>query len=224
MHKIIDLTLEHEGIVFGGYLRDMISGDEPSDIDIMFSRFSDYQCFLQELFQMAYCKIEDRTVKEGEREKIGYTINGRFYRIHFSAADLSHTGVSYIDVVIPTGSGDFLPDADVNQLALTPAGLKIRSMVNGYLCSCGEEELDLFTVIDNIHKKQVKFFDLCPQSRREKMLCMGYVDVAILSYREDKPDEESPDPYLQEQLQKGDIIEIEIIGEIIEIAAPKRRR
>lgn len=149
--RIIKLASSCDGMVFGGYLRDVISGETPKDMDIWFRSNTDIQQFIIDMAMLCSIRLE-----KVENTEYGY---GSFihYRLYCDYMSLEH-----IDLVV-RGEWHNL-DVDVNMLYL------FRGELRAY-------HGDILDILANIGKKQFKRLPHCTNNRQAKMVAKGWTEV-----------------------------------------------
>lgn len=146
----LSILYRNKGVVYGGYVRDMIAGVKPRDIDVVLPA-DKWQGFVQELLEAGYAshgkQDNDATLftKEGYLDVEAYACEDN----------------SYDDVFIgPEAS----PDFDVNTLAYD--GVKMYNWVD-------PNGMDFFVILKHIQDRQAVRME--PEDDRvEKMIAKGY--------------------------------------------------
>lgn len=147
---IADVTAR-EGAIFGGYIRDIIAGENPSDIDVQFATQSQAENFILSISRRCYIMV----VKPERFYNEGYTASN-VDRILFNRA----IGITHIDVFV--GPFPNVKDYDVNMLVQQGKQLFSR------------HSDPILETISNIKRKQCR--ELCPiPQRRQRMKEKGWV-------------------------------------------------
>lgn len=158
--QIIEIALRHNGIVFGGFLRDKIAGNKPRDLDLFFSEEKAVHAFTFELMENAPWR---RAIVAK-----GYYNGMQCAVTHHRLISPHMTEVEYIDVLYSSHGVQKLPwayrrDADVNMLWRDRRGLYVYG-----------SDLDLFEIIRNCQTKQFVELSGMTEKRRQKLLAAGW--------------------------------------------------
>jgi hypothetical protein len=124
IQKVASFILENRYTIFGGYVRDLLAGKKPNDIDVLLSRPTE-----------AYCLL-DLLVKEYERVTIVYNpVERRSNRYNADVLRLEVEGVC-IDLVSPVNVAAngviHRPDASVNRLKMTSDSISLMGFAMNY--------------------------------------------------------------------------------------------
>ena len=121
IQKVASFILENGYTIFGGYVRDLLAGKKPNDIDVLLSKPTE-AFFLLDLLVKAYERV---TVVCNSAERRSNRYNADVLRLEVE-------GVC-IDLVSPVSVADgvtHLPDASVNRLQMS--SMSIESMGTDY--------------------------------------------------------------------------------------------
>jgi len=152
-NNVFTILYRHKGVVYGGYVRDMIAGLPPKDIDVVLPQDT-YDAFILELEEIGY-------VMQGEQDNQAalFTKDGFLDVEVISCEDSSQD-----DVFIGPAAA---PDFDVNTLAYD--GVKLYNWVD-------PAGMDLFTIISHIQKREAKSLEP-GEDRIEKIKAKGYTII-----------------------------------------------
>ena len=148
--SIIQLIFDYDGIIYGGYLRDVIAGEEPTDIDVIIYK-KDYEEFVYKLERKGYrfdSYIESHNI---------YTYSKTFSRdIQFHFFEDGDDG--FIDAYQTA-------DCDVNCLAYDGNKLFNKRHPNASISK----------ILSNIrNKRAIVNVEECDDRRFKKMTSKGY--------------------------------------------------
>lgn len=148
--NVFTILYRNKGVVYGGYVRDMIAGVQPRDIDVVLPA-DKWDTFVEELLDAGYVS-QDRQ----DNDATLFTKDG-FLDVEAYACEDN----SYDDVFIgPEAS----PDFDVNTLAYD--GVKMYNWAN-------PNGMDIFIIIQHIQTRFAVRME--PEDDRvEKILSKGY--------------------------------------------------
>jgi hypothetical protein len=155
--SIVNVILNNGGAVFGGFVRDLIAGVTPNDID----------CFLpkNKILNVLTELSVIGTFHSYGALTIDYSSEGLGSR--WELVDKDHVSVM-IDIVI-SGS-KHLPDCDVNRLTLTNSGIRV---MNRY-CNSNNQFVALSSIISHIHHSVFVPEENMSNTRWDKMIAKGY--------------------------------------------------
>ena len=169
--NIVHWVLDSGGKVFGGFLRDMIAGEAPTDLDVLFSNEDKFSSFLRKMIAAGFFVRSEDSSSQRSNEFIyeEYPMDATHYRVFFQSLDCKKGDkIEKIDIVIPYGPG-YIPeeevnilDVDVNQLVLTNTGLRCR------------QDMSVFGIISNIKNREMEVLPGCRSARLKKMKEKGY--------------------------------------------------
>ena len=144
-----EVIIAHQGIVYGGYIRDMIAKVEPTDIDVIIYLKNEVK-FEKKMKEMGYT-----VALCAEHETSVYTKEGK------KPVEVSFVLYDPILILVPP----IWPDYDVNTLMWN--GSKILSWTNPYL--------DIGEIKEHIaNRGMLPMDDDVPENRLYKMLDKGY--------------------------------------------------
>ena len=162
MHAEICELAKGNCVPFGGYVRDLISGDEPGDLDL----FCDTNFGPLE----KAAKLAGWSIRLIRPLRYNAKFAGNKYQF-------THAGTSCnVDMVFAPKLNPDCADADVNSLYLDKNGA-IRSFVPG---------VDVGRTIANIHAKKAILLLGCTEDRAEKLHNKGYTLLVEPSEKEEK--------------------------------------
>lgn len=133
--------------IFGGYVRDLVAGIEPNDIDIWVPNSDTKERFILELARRTPVQI-----------MTGFSA---YQTVSLSVPEL---GVDHIDITL---MNDMRPDVNVNRLHLLPMGNILRA-AEGY---------DIFQIIQDIHNRNFRSEVGISSLRRGKLLNKGWTEL-----------------------------------------------
>lgn len=150
MDELVRLICKN-GYIFGGYVRDLLCGDSPSDIDCVIRSEKQFLCFEQELVNTFG---PFTTIRVGGYEDLdGYDLNLR--RLLVGEKSIQ------VDVIDRQPFLDF----DVNSLMLSKNGI--------FVSYCHQNSFN--SVVHNIMNKRAKIYSYdVPEHRIEKMKKKGW--------------------------------------------------
>lgn len=146
----LSILYRHKGVVYGGYVRDMIAGVQPRDIDVVLPADM-WEGFMKELLEAGYvCK--------------GYQVNNSTLFTKDGFLDVeAYACEDNSDENVFIGP-EACPDFDVNTLAYD--GARMYNWVD-------PTGMNIFTIIRNIQNREAKRIE--PEDDRvEKMISKGY--------------------------------------------------
>lgn len=180
-NEMLQLALRHDGAVFGGYLRDLVSGltPPPSDVDVWFPTAEQAGHFVLDVATNRPVKLS-RKYRKGEEgygyeafEDDGYSDYAEYggddgndfkhYRLEGSGLEV------YIDVVVRPQVHPIGTDIDVNAFVYDKTGLWVASPPGW--------PLDLFEVIGNARAKQFVRLPQCRDHRYERAIKKGWTPL-----------------------------------------------
>ena len=150
--KIVDYTLSHNGVIFGGYVRDLLAGVPAKDIDI---RTEDSQAFVYGLLRYGF------TVR------LRYTFSYGFAMHRLNITDNNECVAIEVATVL-SGTAFIVPDVNVNRLEFSASGIS-------YTHNCGE--FDLQTILDHIHRRVFVREYGCKEERLRHMIDKGWKEI-----------------------------------------------
>ena len=162
--KVFEIIFHHNGIVFGGYIRDMIAKVKPNDIDAVVPYKNSYD-ILDELTELYQSEPEILDCSSDDRELVIYS---------FQAEGLDKLEIHFYNPSADSLIGDaMVPDFDVNLLCCCPKyGLVNYSKQNQYTVK---------TIIRNIrNRRAVMLNGKVNQSRITKIKSKGYKFVQFM--------------------------------------------
>ena len=158
----LGIIFANKGVVFGGYLRDLISGDDPHDIDAVVPE-ANWDKFKQDMADEGFNMITPLS--------------------KYEPSIFEKEGELTVEVIIGEDPPDFEwlgpsadPDFDVNLLAYN--GTKMYN----WMSLDHDPELDVLIIISSIRKKQTLQFRNAEEDRVNKMKNKGYT---IIGFKED---------------------------------------
>lgn|SRR4030067_2591206 len=162
---VIEMATKNDGIIFGGWLRDIFSGVKTSkDIDVFFPTKEKALNFILELTSLCKINVDTSPFTYGSCNTYNY--------IHYERLILTPESCAFdIDLIIPrlcnfTITPETLNfgknDVDVNMLVYSRYGLNARDGNN------------LFSILENCSKKQFVRLSNCTQIRCNKLLMAGW--------------------------------------------------
>lgn len=151
--EIVREVLRKRGAIYGGYLRDVIAGEEPNDIDIILSELRYGLEFIKYLLSKGY-----QLDYEGKNDTIIATKSGA------RKLELAFVEDSPDEVLIGPVSG---PDFDVNLLLLGEDGV-LRNWM--------DPNEDIIEIIENITSRRAVRIE-ADRDRIRKMSQKGYTIV-----------------------------------------------
>jgi len=148
--------------IFGGYVLDMLTGDEPNDIDFLIpSSFSNILQKLTEKF--------DRVVIKSISKKYGSSAVWNVEITQWNTTVCSDFGFGAVYIDFVCGSRKNLPDADVKRLTLDRHG-KV-SLIS---------EIDIpLQLLQRIQKKQYVAEVGMSQERHDKIRAKGWTEAQL---------------------------------------------
>ncbi len=167
--NIINKLLDSGGIIYGGYLRDIISNKNHSDIDVYFPYYSIFGKFITEHYYDLHSYDSIRFFYEGIMHNIGMFSWGKgihtkqnktiyknkLFVEKYSAIKLpvynSLNKIEYVNIISPISSQDMVPTADFNFLDFDINTLYLEK--DRILKSTINDTVD---VINNIKNKKCK--------------------------------------------------------------------
>lgn len=157
METLIKLIFAVNGYVFGGYVRDMVDGSTPKDIDCFVP-----QGYIMGLWRMIMGHFPNGfTVVKMKQYDIDYYGTADFVRML-----IHHHSTIQLDI---TSDPLFAPDFDVNMLKLTQHGISLLSD-----CPDNCLNLSLGGVLGNIRDRKAYALQGCSDARRKKMISKGW--------------------------------------------------
>ena len=151
--EIVKLINRNHGFVFGGYVRDMLIGVQPTDVDCSFPSITAERHFKSDLLSRFG---SFKTLRVDEYYYAGYFNLERIVVSPSAALPIQ------IDIV---NRPVFLPDFDVNMLKLY--GGCLRPMY----------WLTVEGILDNIVHRKAKRLSFCSDKRAEKMEAKGWTII-----------------------------------------------
>jgi hypothetical protein len=149
IHQLANLLLLNGWSIFGGYVRDLLAGDKPNDLDIFASQ-ADMVKLLSLVVQSGY-----HVVYLGQS-----TYKPRGWK---AIVEAPNRGTIALDIINP--GTDHAPDVDVNRLVLSADGIRIMS----------GRRYDFSTILLHIREKRYVSENGCPLYRIEKLEKRGWV-------------------------------------------------
>lgn len=153
MNEIIEVIFACQGFVFGGYVRDMLSGDVPNDIDCCIPNYARevfWKDLLNHFGSFTVTKMQD--YKNLAKDFYGYNTLNKMSLQRIIVRDIQ------VDIVDHAAFMPNCPDCDVNMLKLTKTGIELM-----------DRSLNLASVLKNIRMHQASFFPTCRPCRAKKM-------------------------------------------------------
>lgn len=205
IETFMGLCFMNGGKVFGGFVRDMLSGDAPNDIDMIFPTMREAMEFFGAAYKAGLVKgILPKP--ESQEIPLGYKLMGTFGSEHvmrFEPIQLANAKVeqdtltgemernvlhlSHIDLVV--GTGLETPDYSVNRLCLDRKGIHAIEQGDVYtwdtIMLCREKQfrrpyLSLITKDPMLSKQDQeeidKAFKQNLEERKEKLLAKGWTE------------------------------------------------
>lgn len=151
INDIIKIATECRGLVFGGYLRDIIAGKTPKDLDLWFKNKKDAQKFIAEIAEHSESAFSTRLELQKTNEE-GF----EHLRLFNNEMTLTH-----IDIII---KHDWMKeDIDINMLYLEDGQIKAWRG-------------DVMDIIHNIYHKQFVPFENCEPERIITFISRGWIN------------------------------------------------
>ena len=144
------ILFNYKGVVFGGYIRDMIANLQPTDIDVVLPSDT-FSAFLNVLTAYGYTSYE--------MQETGFYLFKKEGHLNVEVGSCQDSSTSGIWI-----GPEAVPDFDVNLLAYD--GIKLYNWVN-------PDAGDIFQIISNIHKRQAVAYEP-GEDRVLKMRRKGY--------------------------------------------------
>lgn len=177
---LTNIVLRHDGAVFGGYVRDLLCGMEPSDLDVWFQTEAARDAFVMAVARVSKISVATR---EGEVDE-SYGVNRGFSKVAVTVwaepANLTMELVVHADSPI----GEYwdshsqepktMADFDVNLLMLNRHGLS--KVTRNFSTWESFIDMPLIEIVQRAVKKQMVEINTTG-NRREKMLAKGFVEV-----------------------------------------------
>jgi hypothetical protein len=155
IHQLANLLLLNGWSIFGGYVRDLLAGDKPNDLDIFASQASLVN-LLSLVVRSGYHVVNLDQSTYGPRgwKVIVKAPNGE--QVSLDGEQVS------LDIVNPgTAHG---PDVDVNRLVLSADGIRVM----------GGKQYDFSTILLHIKEKRYVSEIMCPPHRIWKLDNCGW--------------------------------------------------
>lgn len=144
--KIADLVFQYGGFVYGGYVREFLRGEYPSDLD----------CYIPPKQVLRFLSNFQRIKSCETIEDYGYFGRSAHYRV---------IGEDYqVDIALTPVVLEW-PDFDVNGLMMDRYKIQVLEPWN---------KASLPEVLQNIAQKRARMHYLCRKERVEKMLSYGW--------------------------------------------------
>lgn len=199
MENIVTLAGQYSGTIFGGYVRDLIAGDEPKDIDIFFLEEEKLRNFFFVVFEELFLLPENKqgpilVSPAGSLDLETY--RGKFFRLQTS--DLK----CQVDIHLGYPWTYDNVDVSVNQLCLLPATDPV-SVGNSVLVAGKCSAFQVQDIIKQIRAKEFMVCDFCGLRRYKKMLGKGYHRKGPLPYSLEYLDKQAQQPCFPEEKESG---------------------
>jgi hypothetical protein len=151
---IISRVYANDGFVYGGYVRDLIAGIDPTDIDVQVRDPFQFVVRLTEISNniCVFGKEAGTDHYKADRPIIKLIVRSDDDDIEVPV-DVSQTRTTHE------------PDIDVNQLQMRYGGITVHGSLN------------LAKVIEHIHSRSFVCFSRCEAHRRDKMLAKGWKNI-----------------------------------------------
>jgi hypothetical protein len=155
--------------VFGGFIRDMLAGGEPNDIDVLCCVDKTPLDCIQALLLHGY------TINKSENKNNKNPGYGRSFTVVSISVSSKDEGQIDIDIVKPEKNGSFIADVDVNRLVWNPVDNTLGMMTSEDLIYIGPVSL---TILDQIKEKKFKkeFGTSC--QRVLHMTTKGWIEIS----------------------------------------------
>lgn len=171
MEAILEVIFGVHGHVFGGYVRDMIWGSHPHDID----------CYIPPEAKMEFLRGLVKISSGGVIIKEMNNYSDHYYEVHSFMRLLVRDAYQCRDIQVDVcGDPLFCPDFDVNMLKLGRHGISCFDLSYrlGY-------SVDLPKIFEHIKQRQAQPFVTAKAWRRQKMLDKGWTIIG--EERRDEP-------------------------------------
>jgi hypothetical protein len=157
IHQLANLILLNGWSIFGGYVRDMLAGNEPHDLDI-FATAAD----IPKLLSMV---VSDRYRMTRIRQST-YHPNGWKVEIEELGEE---SNILNLDIVNPGIS--HRPDVDINRLVLSADGIRV---MGGYQ---RQKHYDFSTIHQHIKERVFVPEFACSARRKAKLVTFGWTTM-----------------------------------------------
>jgi len=147
--QVATLIFDYRGAIYGGYLRDVIAGVEPKDIDAVIPQIYESD-FLRDLTKLGFTLSENPENETFLARKPGH----RDVEIYFVEDDPNDTLIGPVSA----------PDFDVNLLALND---------NGFISDWTNPGNPITDILDHIRNRVAVRLEATPE-REAKMRAKGY--------------------------------------------------
>lgn len=165
---ILDIILEHRGVIFGGYLRDLFAGLEPNDIDVTF-----YQKYAEDILLQLTILYGQPPRMTGNGE--GVFTNGKLRNLEFFISENDFDTVDSGDAAEGGEINEHYyigalcdPDFDVNKLTYQRKNIEGAILYDWSTGSTKSKEID--HIIEACRNRQATIMSNdIPYDRLEKM-------------------------------------------------------
>jgi hypothetical protein len=165
MDQIIKIVFACNGFVFGGYVRDMLYGCSPKDIDCYIPP-DQHNAFWMALLNRFKSFTVERVDSYGRLVGDAPFFSHQMFlqRLVVVLFDLRKGMPEHVHVdVVDSPNPDLVPDFDVNMLKMDRNGIGVMN-----------NRVNILTVLANIRSKQAAMFPTCSSYRRRKMENRGW--------------------------------------------------
>lgn len=167
MDQIIKIVFACNGFVFGGYVRDMLYGCSPKDIDCYIPPDQNTWFWLALLNHFKSFTVERIDSYCGEAPDFSHHMFLQRLVVlpptppvwQYDSLCAERIQIDVVDSPNP----DLVPDFDVNMLKMDRNGIEVMN-----------NRADILTVLKNIRSKQAVMFPTCSSYRRRKMENRGW--------------------------------------------------